>query len=50
MLRQDELAFIKATSTLQMSPALLKEWRLAMAGRKKKPTVPAGRRSIWKRG
>ena len=42
MLRQDELAFMKATSTLQVSPALLKELRLAMARRKKKPAAPAG--------
>jgi len=45
MLRQDELAFIKAISTLQVSPALPKELRLAMARRKKKATVPAGRSS-----
>jgi len=45
MLRQDELAFIKAISTLQLSSALLKELRLAMAWRKKKPVVPAGRQS-----
>jgi len=36
---------MKAISTLQVSPALLKELRLAMVGRKKKPAVPAGRRS-----
>jgi len=45
MLRQNELAFMKAISTLQVSSVLLKELRLAMARRKKKPTVPAGRRS-----
>jgi len=45
MPRQDELAFMKAISTLQVSPALLKELRLAMVRRKKKPAVPAGRRS-----
>ena len=45
MLRQDQLAFVKAISTFQMSLALLKELRLAMAQRKKKPAVPAGRRS-----
>jgi hypothetical protein len=44
MLRQDELAFMKAISTLQVSLALLKELRLAMARRKKKQAVPAGRR------
>ena len=45
MLRQDELAFMKAISTLQVLPALLKELQLAMVWRKKKPAVPAGRRS-----
>ena len=45
MLREDELAFIKAISTFQMSQALLKELRLAMARRKRKPAVPAGKRS-----
>jgi hypothetical protein len=44
MLRQDELAFMKAISTLQVSPGLLKELRLAMA-RRKNPAVPAGKRS-----
>jgi len=44
MLRQDELAFMKAISTFQGSPALLMELRLAVA-RRKKPVVPAGRRS-----
>ena len=45
MLRKDELAFIKVIPTLQVSSAILNELRLAMARRKKKPTVPAGRRS-----
>jgi histone H3/H4 len=36
MLRQDELAFIKALSTMQPSPALLKELRTALATSKKK--------------
>ena len=44
MLRQNELPFMKAISILQVSPALLKELRLAMA-RRKKPSVPAVRRS-----
>ena len=44
ILRQVETAFIKAISSFQVSPALLKELRLAMA-RWKKPAVPAGRRS-----
>jgi hypothetical protein len=30
MLRQEELAFIKAISTLQLFPALLKELRIAL--------------------
>jgi hypothetical protein len=45
MLRQDELAFLKAISSFQMSPAMLKWLRLAMARRKKRPAVPAGKRS-----
>jgi hypothetical protein len=45
MLGQDELAFIKALSTLQLSLALLKDLRLAMSRRMKKPGVPAGSRS-----
>ena len=45
MLRQDELAFIKAISTLQLSPALLKELRLSMSRTKKKPAMPAASRS-----
>jgi len=45
MLRQEELAFIKAIFTLQLSPAILKELRMALSRRKKKPVVPAGIRS-----
>jgi hypothetical protein len=44
MLRQEELAFTKAVSTLQLSPAFLKEVRMALS-RRKKPAVPAGSRS-----
>ena len=45
MLRQDELAFIKALSTMQPSPALLKELRTALAtSKKKRKTVTAGSR------
>jgi len=40
MQRQDDLAFIKAISAFQISPALLKELRMGMARRKKKPVVP----------
>ena len=45
MLRQEELAFFKAISTLQLSPAILKELRMALSRRKKKAAVPAGSRS-----
>jgi hypothetical protein len=41
MVRQEELAFVKAIYNLQVSPALLKELRLALSRRKKKPAVPA---------
>jgi len=41
MLRQEELAFIKAVSTVRLSPALLKDLKLAMS-RRKKPAMPAG--------
>jgi hypothetical protein len=44
MLRQEQLAFIKANSTLQQSPALLRELRMALSRKKKSPVVPAGRR------
>jgi hypothetical protein len=36
VLRQDELAFIKAIYTLQVSPALFREMRSTLAARKKK--------------
>ena len=42
MLRQEELAFIKAMSTLQVSPALLKELKMVLSSRKKKSVVSAG--------
>ena len=45
MLRQGEVAFVKALSTMQLSPAILKKLRTAMSRRKKKPVVPAGIRS-----
>ena len=46
MLRQDELAFLKALSTFQVSPAMVKELRLELAKQKtkKRPAVPTGRR------
>jgi hypothetical protein len=45
MLRQNELAFLKALSSAQMSPALFRELRTMLAAakmKKKRPTVPAG--------
>jgi hypothetical protein len=45
MLRQEELAFIKGISSLQLSPTLLKELRLTMSRKKQNPAVPAGSRS-----
>jgi len=42
MLRQEELAFVKAISTMQLSSVILKELRMALSRRKKKPVVPAG--------
>jgi len=50
MPRQEELAFIKALSTFQVSPAILKELRIALSCRKKKPLVPAGSRSTMSAG
>ena len=47
--RQEELAFIKAISKLQLFPAFLKKLRMALSRRKKKkkkPVVPLGSRSI----
>jgi hypothetical protein len=48
MLRQEELAFIEAISTLQLYPAILKRLRMALS-RRKKPAVMAGSRStaLW---
>ena len=46
MLRQEELACIKALTTLDLSPALLKELRKALTTRRKKnPAMSAGNRS-----
>jgi hypothetical protein len=39
------LTFIKAISTLQLSPVILRELRTALSRRKKKPVVPTGSRS-----
>jgi hypothetical protein len=50
MLRQEELAFIKALSTFQVSPAVLKELRKTLSRKKKRPAVPAGSPSTTPRG
>jgi hypothetical protein len=44
MLRQNELAFLKALSSIEMSPTLFTELRMMLTATKKKdrPTVPAG--------
>ena len=42
MLKQEELAFINAVSTLQVTPALLREQRTALSTRKRRTVVPAG--------
>ena len=44
-LRQDELAVFKAIPTLQLSPAILKELRMALSRRNKNSAVSAGSRS-----
>jgi len=44
------LAFNKALSTFHLSPAVLKELRMALSRRKKKPLVPAGSRSTMSGG
>ena len=50
MLRQEELAFIEALSTLQLSPAVLNELTMALSCRQKKPLVPAGNSSTMSGG
>ena len=45
MLRQEELVFVKSISKMQVSPHILKELRMDLSRRKKKPVVPAGIRS-----
>jgi hypothetical protein len=45
MLKQEELAFIKALSTFQVPPAVLTELTMALSRKKKRLAVPAGRRS-----
>ena len=43
MLKQEELAFLKAMSTLQFSPALLRELRKAVAAKKRTKAVAPSR-------
>jgi hypothetical protein len=43
MLKQEELAFMKAISTLQLSPALLRELRRAMAASKRRKALAPGK-------
>jgi hypothetical protein len=43
MLKQEELAFMKAISTLQLSPALLRELRSAMAASKRRKALAPGK-------
>jgi len=45
MVRQDELAFVKASSTMQLSRPILKELRTDLSRCKKKEEVSAGIRS-----
>jgi hypothetical protein len=48
--KAEELSFIKAIYTLRLSPALLRELRMAMSRRKKRPVVPAGSCETTARG
>jgi hypothetical protein len=50
MLRQEELAFLKAMSTLQLSPVILRELKLAVSRQKKKPAVLTGSRGTTSGG
>ena len=43
MLKQEELAFLKAMSTLEFSPALLRELRKAVAAKKRTKAVAPSR-------
>jgi hypothetical protein len=43
MLKQEELAFMKAISTLQLSPALLRELRQAVAASKRRKARASGK-------
>jgi hypothetical protein len=50
MRRQKELAFLKAMSTRPLSSVILRELKLAMSRRKKKPAVLAGSRGTTSGG
>jgi hypothetical protein len=43
MLKQEELAFMKAISTLQFSPALLRELKRALAASKRRKAFAPGK-------
>jgi hypothetical protein len=43
MLKQEELAFMKAICTLQLSQVLLRELRSAVAASKRRKTLPPGK-------
>jgi hypothetical protein len=43
MMKQEELAFMKAISTLQLSPALLREFRRALAASKRRKALAPGK-------
>jgi hypothetical protein len=43
MLKQEELAFMKTVSAIQLSPALLRELRRAMAVSKRRKTLAPGK-------
>jgi hypothetical protein len=43
MLKQEELAFMKAISTLQLSPAILRELKKAVAASKRRKALACGK-------
>jgi hypothetical protein len=43
MLRQEGIAFLKATTTLSLSPLIFRELKLAMYRQKKLPVLPGSR-------
>jgi hypothetical protein len=50
MLRQEQLAFFKALSSLSLSPAVVRELRMALSRRRKRPVVLAGIRGTTSGG